>query len=117
MENNISIIHKTKCIYAYIYKLGNKLSKRDKLGIHAYIEKLILQTLSNLIRSALSQKNSKIQILEEIRVSLEVVKQLARTEHELEIINRKTYWFIERQLVEISKMTNGWIKYFTKNKS
>ena len=75
---------------------------------------MILNILSNLIRTALSQKSKKLQILEEVRVVLEVLKQLVRTEHELEIINRKTYWHIEQQLVEISKMANGWIKYLSK---
>jgi len=39
------------------------------------------------------------------------LKHFVRTEHELKIIDEKTYIRIEMLIIETSKMTNGWIKY------
>jgi hypothetical protein len=38
-------------------------------------------------------------------------KHLVRTMHELAIVTDQEYIAIETILIEISKMTNGWIKY------
>lgn len=51
----------------------------------------------------------------DLRVRLESLKHLIRIEHELGIITEKTYIEIQTCLQEGSKMTNGWIKYITKN--
>lgn len=110
---DISIIHKIKVVYAYIYQTGHKLNKRDKLGIHQQVEQLTLTILTDIIRTALTKRNDKLTILEHVRVSLEVLKHLVRTEYELKIIPAKTYWYTQKMLVEISKMANGWIKYLS----
>jgi hypothetical protein len=71
--------------------------------------------MAEIICASLVQRPKKIEPLEKARVSLEVVKHLIRTEHEMTIIDQKTYIRIESLLVETSKMTNGWIKYLTQN--
>ena len=91
------------------------MPKRDKLGIHARIEQIALETMNNIIRAALSPKNHKLPFLESARLSLEVLKHLVRTEYEMNIIAEKVYIRIEYHIIETSKMTNGWIKYITQN--
>ena len=108
---NISIIHIVKKLYATIYLVSNKLQKRDKLGIHLQIERLALDIMSGIVKAYFSPKNKKLSPLETTRVSLEILKHLVRTEYELKIIEEKAYIRIESLIVEISKMTNGWIKY------
>jgi len=98
-------------LYAYIYLIGNKLPKRDKLGFHSYIEKEFLKTFSLLINASLEIKSEKIILLKQTRIQIEIIKQLIRTEYELKIISEKIYLTIELKLQEISKMTNGWLKY------
>jgi hypothetical protein len=90
---------------------GNKMNKRDKLGIHSYIEKEFLKTLSLLIKSSILAKDEKHQTVKQARIEIEILKQLIRTEYELKIITEKVYLQIELKLQEISKMTNGWLKY------
>ena len=94
-----------------IYQAGKKLQKSDKLGIHTQIERITLDTLRDIIRAAFSRKMHKLSTLEHVRVSLEVLKHLIRTEHELHIIDEKSYLRISILIVETSKMANGWIKY------
>ena len=50
-------------------------------------------------------------MLEDARILLETLKHFIRIEHELKIIDQKTYIRIELIVIETSKMTNGWIKY------
>ncbi|MCX6755408.1 MAG: four helix bundle protein [Candidatus Nomurabacteria bacterium] len=98
-------------LYAYIYLIGNKLPKRDKLGLHNYIEKEFLKSFSLLISASLESKVDKIILLKQARLQTETLKQLIRTEYELKIITETIYLQIELKLQEISKMINGWLKY------
>jgi len=70
--------------------------------------------LSLAIESAFSPTNLKLDILQKLRIKTNVLKNLVRTEYEIKIIDTKTYLRISEQLVEISKMTNGWINFVTK---
>jgi hypothetical protein len=108
---NIPVIHNLRKLYAFIYSIGNKLSKRDKLGIHNHIEKELLKIFSLLINASFESKLEKIISLKKARLQIETLKQLIRMEYEIKIIPEKTYLIIELKLQEISKMTNGWLKY------
>lgn len=104
-------MHTIKQVYGELYQTGNTLTKRDKLGIHAEIESIVLLTLRDIISASLLPKMQKQSMLERARTSLEVLKHLVRTEHELKIIDQKIYFRIENLLIETSKQLNGWLKY------
>lgn len=55
--------------------------------------------------------------MEKLRIKTNILKNLVRTEYEIDIIDMKTYLRISEQLVEISKMTNGWINFVTEKES
>jgi len=96
-----------------IYEIGIKLPKHHKLGMHATVEKLCLDSLALTLESAFRPPIAKKVTLEMLRIKISVLKNILRTEYELGIINEKIYLRISEQLVEISKMTNGWIKSLT----
>lgn len=110
-STDISIIHSIKQVYIVIYQAGKKLPKSDKLGIHAYVERIAQETISFIIQAYFIEKSKRLEILEKIRILLETLKHFVRLEHELKIIEEKPYIRIEKLIVETSKMTNGWIKY------
>jgi hypothetical protein len=110
-DSDISVIHNIKQVYTVIYQTGKKLSKSDKLGINLHCEQITREILQKLITAEFSPANKKLEILENTRILLEVLKHFIRTEHELKIIDEKTYIRIEMLVIETSKMTNGWIKY------
>lgn len=114
-NTDVAIIHTIKLVYSVLYQTGNKLTKRDKLGIHAEAESVALLTFRDIISASLSSKIQKRAVLERARISLEVLKHLVRTEHELKIIDQKAYFKIESLLIETSKQANGWLKYITQN--
>lgn len=97
-----------------IYTIGHKLPKRDKLGIHALVEALCIEILALAVKGAFQSRQIKLGTLELLRVKIEVLKHLIRTERELVITDEKTYLRLAEQLVVISKETNGWIVYTQK---
>ena len=108
------IVHVQK-LYQELYKIGGQVPKRDKLGLHAEIDKACIKTLSACIQASLTSRNNKLAIIREIRISVETMKYLVRISHELSIIDQKKYISIESKLQEISKMATGWEKYITNN--
>lgn len=74
-----------------------------------------LQLFDEIISAALLSKIRKIERLERARLITEKLKHLVRLEYEMKIIHEKSYIQIQSELVEISKMINGWIRYLTQN--
>ncbi|MBM3256064.1 MAG: four helix bundle protein [Candidatus Moranbacteria bacterium] len=91
------------------------MPKKDRFGIHAKIEQLCLDSLVLVIKSALSKKEGKILLLESLRVDIETMKNLVRLEEEIKIIKESKYLMLSAELLEVSKMANGWLKYLENN--
>lgn len=108
------VIHRIRLLHKEIYTIGHALSKRDKLGIHATVELLCIEILALAVKAAFQSKQIKLGTLESLRVKIEMLKHLIRTEQELGVLKENTYLHLSAQLVEISKMTNGWIAYTQK---
>ena len=87
------------------------MPKKDKLGIFMKIENICLEVIQLIITAALESKNSKLPLLGTARTKIELLKRLIRIIYELNIIPDNKYLELELDLQEISKMTNGWIKY------
>ena len=64
-----------------------------------------------ILEAVFETKINKLPILNHVRIKIEILKRLFRILNELKIIPDKTYLSAETNLQEISKMTNGWIKY------
>lgn len=103
-------------MYKKIYLNSSKIPKRDRFGIYLKIENLCLECVILTITAALETKDNKLPTLKSVRIKIEVLKNLIRMIYELNIINYKKYIDLEFDLQEISKMTNGWIKYLDTKK-
>lgn len=101
-------------LYKQIYWLSPKIPKKDKFGIWLKIENICLELISLIIAASLEFKTNKLPILNSSRIKIETLKRLIRICKELSVIDDKNYIDIEFNLCEISKMTNGWIKYLLK---
>ncbi|KKT24615.1 MAG: hypothetical protein UW11_C0043G0003 [Parcubacteria group bacterium GW2011_GWA2_43_9b] len=108
---NISLVHKVCELYKNIYLLAAKIPKKDRFGIFLKIENLCLEILNLAIAATIEAKADKLPLLKRARIKIEILKRLFRVAGELKIIENKKYINIELDLQEISKMTNGWIKY------
>jgi hypothetical protein len=98
-------------VYKELYLLGKQLPKRERFGIHAQIEDTLLACLTLSIRSALAAKHEKVGLLRSLQIHLEVIKQLARLEHELEILSAEQYWTLAERLRDLSRQTARWYIY------
>lgn len=107
----MSLVHKVCEFYKKIYLTSPKIPKRDRFGIYLKIENICLEMIDLLIMASLEIKADKLPILNLARIKIEVLKRLIRITYELKIIENKKYINLESDLQEISKMTNGWIKY------
>ena len=105
------MIHKICQFYKKIYLISPKIPKKDRFGIHLKIENICLEIIDLVITASLEVRNSKLPILNLARIKIEVLKRLIRIVYELDIIGNKKYLNLELDLREISKMTNGWIRY------
>jgi len=108
-------VHKVCDFYKNIYLLFPKIPKRDRFGIYAKIESICLEIVTLSIAAALEIKPNKMAPLNSARIKIETLKRLIRVTSELNIINQKKYFDLELNLQEISKMTNGWLKYLKEN--
>ena len=113
----VPVVHKIQHLYILIYRLGSKLPKRDKLGIHVVLETVCLAMLTLAIEAVFMHGIAKKPTLEKLRIKTEIAKQLVRTEHELGIITDASYLELGGELVEISKMTTRWIQSLTNPKT
>ena len=105
------ITHKLCEFYKKIYRLSPKLPKKDRFGIYLKIEHNCLEILDLTIESSLEVKANKFNTLNSARIKIETLKRLLRIIYELRLIDDKKYIDLETDLQEISKMSNGWIKY------
>lgn len=67
--------------------------------------------MGQVVQATFEIKINKLLILNKARVNTELLKQLIRIMSDLNIIPSFKYVELELDLQEISKMTNGWIKY------
>jgi hypothetical protein len=109
------LVHALRKLYKEVYTGSNKVSKRDKLGIFAKIENNLLDSLSLSIEATYKARLEKKSVLELLRIKIELTKQLIRTAHEIGALPESHYLKWQASLQEISKMTNGWIRYVTQN--
>ena len=96
--------------------MGDRIPKRDKLGLHGVIEKICVELLVLSIKASLKRASiEKQESVRELRIKTETLKYLIRVEWELKIIQEKPYLLLEEKLQEISKEVTGWEKYLNKN--
>lgn len=112
---NIILLHKIDEFYKKIYFLSSKIGKRDRFGIYLKLENITLEVLDLSLTASFELRQNKLPLLYSSRIKIEVLKRLFRIMHELTIIDRDKYIEFESELIEISKMTNGWIKYLKEN--
>ena len=109
------IVHIVEELYREIYKIGNTIPKRDKLGIHNQIENISISLLINSIKASLAHRKEKATVINKIRILTETLKYLVRIEHKLSIIDQGKYILLETKLIEVSKMATNWERYIANN--
>lgn len=105
------LVHNVAELYKKIYRYRARVSKRDQFGIYLKIDHLCLHILEYTLSASFAQRTDKIIPLREARTYIEVLKRLVRISSDLDILPLVVVLDLQTELQEISKMTNGWIKY------
>ena len=109
--DNVPLVHKVSEFYKQLCVYSLKIPKRARFGIYLKIENVCLEILHSILTASFQAKTEKLPTLNAARVQIEALKILVRITCELKIINQQQYLYLEKSIQEISKMTNGWIKY------
>mgnify|MGYP003393950528 FL=1 len=110
----LPIVHKLTEFYKKIYQISSRATKQHKLGIYSKLENLCLDALNLSIQATLENKIEKSTPLKQLRLKIELLKNLIRLANELKILEDKIYLNLQTDLQEISKMALGWLKYTQK---
>ena len=105
------IVHNLSQLYQKLYLFGKKLPKRDRFGLYIKIEEVCAEAFELAITASFEEKSEKTKTIKSLRIKLEVLKRIIRNSFELKIINEEKYIEFFEDLEEVSKMTNGWLKY------
>ncbi len=111
------VILKIRRLHKEIYTIGQKLPKREKLGIHQTIERYSLELLTITVAASFTSGKEKIPLLKKARIQVHLITHLIRTEYELGVFREEMYLKFSTLLVEIGKMFSGWITYETQKES
>lgn len=106
-------MQKISHLYQKLYELGKRLPKRERFGIWQKIENICLEILELAIAAAYEEGSNKTIFLKQARIKIEILKNLLRNCCEVRTLDDKNYLFFSVEIITISKMVSGWIKYLT----
>ena len=78
--------------------MSEKIPKKDRFGIYAKVENILLDTLNLALEASFETKNNKFSILNLARIKIEILKRFIRMMFETNIILDKKYLELESQL-------------------
>lgn len=107
--NEIPIVHKICEVYKLFHEYLILFPKYEKYALGIKIESTILEMLE-LSLSATHVGKDKRKTLMKLSNKIDFLKYLIRFTWEMKCINVKKYSILIKIIVEIGKMTGGWIK-------
>lgn len=114
---SVPLIHKITDFYKNIYLINKQINKRDRLGIGQKIENTGMDALAMIIEAAYLPKQEKSPVLKNVRIKIEILKQIVRAAKDIHAISDNTYIRLEAQLVAISIMNNNWLNWAMEKES
>jgi len=105
-----AIFQKTYDFYRYLYADLQKIPKRDRFTWGQRCETLALEALNQSARAGYLSRNEKRTTIRELSFTIDMLKIFLRLGSDLRIIDYKKYLARETQLLEIGRMTGGWLK-------
>ncbi len=110
MEANNTLIVKMYDFIKEIIPLINQFPRDQKFILGTKLENLCLETLELIIEAFYAPRTTKKEKVSKINISLEKIRYLLRMGYELHYYSLKKYSYFSEKLVEIGKMTGGWLK-------
>jgi hypothetical protein len=109
-RDTFSLLHRWSELYITIHTSLKQFPKRDAHGIGARIETLALSMLEYILMASKKNGASRILILEKLDRDLVQEKILVRLANRIRAMSDSQYITIEKHIVDMGRMTGGWIK-------
>lgn len=113
-ESNDNILTKTYDLIKGIVPLINTFPRNQRYILGEHLEKMALETLELFIEAYYLPKEHKRSKLHRVNLQLEKLRYLIRLCYELGFYNSTKMAQLSQQLLEIGRMTGGWIKSLEK---
>lgn len=109
MNNEFKLLNRIQKFIDYINKYVFTSFPKKDLAIKIRLENCLYELLECTIRARINSGNIRNKYLKDCLVDISLIDYYMGTVYKLEIINKKRYIIIVNNLIEISKMINGWI--------
>lgn len=111
MFQDLIVFQKTYDLILWLFPIVNRFPKKQRFVLGQQIENELIEILRGIILA--NQKQNKLEYLQYLSVRLDVLRILIRLAKDLRFLNFKQYEEATKQLNEIGKLLNGWIKKFS----
>ncbi len=105
-----TIISKGYELLKYSLPIIEKIPRSHKFTLGDRLSTHLIDLLEQMIEAYYLPKNQKLPLLHGINIRLEKIRHLLRLAHELNFIRVAQYEALSTRLLEIGRMTGGWIK-------
>lgn len=96
-----------KLIIWFLPKLS-KYPKDQRFLLGDRIEKLMLEILELLVMANYSA--AKMDILSKAKLKIDCLRYMVRISKDMKYINMQAYDFFSQSILEVGRMTGGWLK-------
>ncbi|MBP9863908.1 four helix bundle protein [Patescibacteria group bacterium] len=105
------VINKLYQLAVKIHLVVNNFTKQEKYSIGKRIESALLHCIASACLAAQEQKGFKAQPLCASIAQADVTNLLLRMAHELGLITTAEYQRLGTELIEITSMLGGWLRF------
>lgn len=111
MSKDLMIYQKWEDMAAYAYIVLRSLPKSERFTLGAEIRQAIWRGVRIIIKAGNERSRSrKISLLWELDGEIKSIQAMTRIGHDMRIISARKNQNLSARLVELGKMTGGWIK-------
>lgn len=108
--SHLIVFRKSYDLYKHFYEDLKTISKRDRFAWGERAETIALELLTLSMSAEYMARSEKLSTVRILSARIDLLKILIRLGNELRILDHKKYLARSGELLEIGKMTGGWLK-------
>ena len=109
-EFDIPILKKSYELYKIFNEYRKLVPKQDRYTVFEHCENKILDVIEGIFRANQKSSQEKIMILENVSISLNLLRIFIRLLKDIKSIELKKYVLLQTSIDEIGRMLGGWIR-------
>lgn len=107
-NTEIPIIKNLYELYKIFYSYSVLFPKKDKYTLGSKCEMYIITTLELLLEASCAYREEKLELIKKANIKFDALKLFIRLLKDLDIIDDKKYFELQKRIQEIGKMLGGW---------